>query len=169
MAQKGFDKPTIDKFENLDLGQNKPQGPQLASSNLLPSKNGIQELASIKKAGEKEILTPQQFKELAKEVKRCRNDVLYFCRKYFMIVSLKDGLTHLTPYPKQEQLLKFIQDNNRAIVCASRQVGKCVQQNSTITIRNKITGVEETITIEEFFNRVSSDSEQNREEPQESV
>lgn len=67
-----------------------------------------QELASIKKAGEKEILTPQQFKELAREIKRCKNDVLYFCRKYFMIVSLKDGLTHLTPYPKQEQLLKFI-------------------------------------------------------------
>ena len=58
MGQKGFEKPTIDKFENLDLGKPKPQGPQLASNNLLPHKKGIDELASIKKAGEKEILTP---------------------------------------------------------------------------------------------------------------
>ena len=32
MSQKGFEKPTIDKFENLDLGQGKPQGPQLVSA-----------------------------------------------------------------------------------------------------------------------------------------
>lgn len=49
---------------------------------------------------------------------------MYFCRKYFKIVSLKDGLVTLNPYPKQEELLRFIQNNNRAIVCASRQVGK---------------------------------------------
>lgn len=85
-----------------------------------PQKGNTQELATIKKAGEKENLTPREFKERAKELKRCMNDVLYFCKKYFMIISLKDGRTHLDPYPKQEELLKFIQENNRAIVCASR-------------------------------------------------
>lgn len=74
---------------------------------MLPNKKG-QELASIKKAGEKEILTPAQFKAKARELKRCKNDILYFCRKYFKIVSLKDGLITLNPYPKQEQLLRFI-------------------------------------------------------------
>jgi hypothetical protein len=69
-------------------------------------------------------LTPEQFKERARELKRCKKDILYFCRKYFKIVSLKDGLVTLNPYPKQEELLRFIQNNNRAIVCASRQVGK---------------------------------------------
>lgn len=109
MAQTGFEKPTVDKFENLDLGKQKPQGPQLASNSLSPSKKGGgQELASIKKAGETEILTPKEFKERAREIKRCRNDVLYFCRKYFKIVSLKDGLITLDPYPKQAELLKFI-------------------------------------------------------------
>lgn len=109
MAQTGFEKPTVDKFENLDLGKQKPQGPQLASNLLSPSKKGGgQELASIKKAGETEILTPKEFKERAREIKRCRNDVLYFCRKYFKIVSLKDGLITLDPYPKQAELLKFI-------------------------------------------------------------
>lgn len=57
-------------------------------------------------------------------MKKCKKDILYFCRKYFKIVSLKDGLVTLNPYPKQEELLRFIQNNNRAIVCASRQVGK---------------------------------------------
>ena len=68
----------------------------------------MKELATIKKAGEKENLTPEQFKARARELKRIKKDILYFCRKYFMIVSLKDGLTHLNPYPKQEELLKFI-------------------------------------------------------------
>ena len=72
------------------------------------SGNPNEELASIKKAGEKEILTPEEFKRRAKEIKRCKNDVLYFCRKYFKIVSLKDGLINLDPYPKQAELLKFI-------------------------------------------------------------
>ena len=108
MAQSGFEKPTIDKFENIDLGKQKLQGPQLASNSLSQSKKGGQELASIKKAGETEILTPKEFKERAREIRRCRNDVLYFCRKYFKIVSLKDGLITLDPYPKQAELLKFI-------------------------------------------------------------
>ena len=60
MGQKGFDKPSVDKFENLDLGQKKPQGPQLAANNLLPSKKGSQELASIKKEqAEAELKTKQ--------------------------------------------------------------------------------------------------------------
>ena len=60
MAAKGFEKPTLDKFENLDLGQKKEQGPQLASNNVPKQKKAgkEQELASIKKAGEKENLTP---------------------------------------------------------------------------------------------------------------
>ena len=59
------------------------------------------ELASIKKAGEKEILTPAELKKKALELKKCREDILYFCRKYFKVVSLKDGLITLNPYPKQ--------------------------------------------------------------------
>ena len=116
MSQKGFEKPTIDKFENLDLGQGKPQDNQLASTQQKTPSNPTGELASIKKAGEKEILTPEEFKRRAREIKRCKQDILYFCRKYFKIVSLKDGLVTLDPYPKQAELLKFIQDNNRSIV-----------------------------------------------------
>ena len=59
------------------------------------------ELASIKKAGEKEILTPEELRKKAIELKKCRNDILYFCKNYFKIVSLRDGLITLNPYPKQ--------------------------------------------------------------------
>ena len=101
------------------------------------SGNPTGELASIKKAGEKEILTPEEFKRRAREIRRCKQDILYFCRKYFKIVSLKDGLVTLNPYPKQAELLKFIQDNNRAIVCASRQVGKCVSFGTIVWVRHR--------------------------------
>jgi hypothetical protein len=53
-------------------------------------------------------------------LKKCKKDIMYFCRKYFKVVSLKDGLITLDPYPKQAELLKFIQENNRVITVASR-------------------------------------------------
>ena len=140
----------LDKFKGIQDELNKP----INSNNNVLNGDSNKELATIKKAGEKEILTPQQFKERARELKRCKDDILYFCRKYFKIVSLKDGLVTLDPYPKQAELLKFIQNNNRVICTASRQVGKCVQKNSIIRIRNKITGIEEEITIVQFFTRI---------------
>lgn len=148
----------IDKFKDLNLDKFKDIQDELNKSinpnNNVSNGDSNKELATIKKAGEKDILTPQQFKKRARELKRCKNDILYFCRKYFKIVSLKDGLVTLDPYPKQAELLKFIQDNNRVICTASRQVGKCVQKNSIIRIRNKITGIEEEITIVQFFTRI---------------
>ena len=141
----------LDKFKGIQDELNKPINP---NNNVLNGDSN-KELATIKKAGEKEILTPQQFKERARELKRCKDDILYFCRKYFKIVSLKDGLVTLDPYPKQAELLKFIQDNNRVICTASRQVGKCSCSDTVITIRNKTTGKEENITLGEFFDRIS--------------
>ena len=78
---------------------------------------------------------------------------MYFCRKYFKIVSLKDGLVTLNPYPKQAELLKFIQDNNRSIVCASRQVGKCISADTEITIREVDTGWIDTVSVGDFFGK----------------
>ena len=131
----------IDKFKDLNLDKFKDIQDELNKS--INSNNNVlngdsnKELATIKKAGEREILTPQQFKERARELKRCKDDILYFCRKYFKIVSLKDGLVTLDPYPKQAELLKFIQDNNRVICTASRQVGKCQSFWTLIWIRHK--------------------------------
>ena len=114
----------VDKFKDIQDKLKQPINPQNMSRQDSSNSNKTNELATIKKAGEKEFLTLDQIRERAKELKKCKNDILYFCRKYFKIVSLKDGLITLDPYPKQAELLKFIQDNNRAIVCASRQVGK---------------------------------------------
>ena len=75
---------------------NKPINP----NNNVSKDDSNKELATIKKAGEKEILTPEEFKARAKELKKCKKDILYFCRKYFKIVSLKDGLVTLNPYAK---------------------------------------------------------------------
>lgn len=137
-SSKEISKPEIDRFADLEKdlkntpGQFNQEQRKAISESRKPSPSPDQskdpdqpeELASIKKAGETEILTPEQFKERALELKRCREDILYFCRKYFKISSLGQGLITLDPYPKQEELLRFIQDNNRSIVCASRQVGK---------------------------------------------
>lgn len=140
-----FKELNIDKFkdiqESLEIQQDLRDTPGTFHSKKVKeesdkmSKQG--ELATIKKAGEKEFLTPQQFKERARELKRCKKDILYFCRNYFKIVSLKDGLVTLNPYAKQAELLEFIKNNNRVITVASRQVGKCQSFWTRIRIRNK--------------------------------
>ena len=101
-----IEKPEIDKFKDLNIDKFKDIQKELdspaqihKSSKKDDTKNN-EELATIKKAGEKEILTPAEFKARAKELKKCKKDILYFCRKYFKIVSLKDGLVTLNPYAK---------------------------------------------------------------------
>lgn len=78
---------------------------QLALTKILGSKNGNLETsdlapATIKLAGEREVMTREEFKRRARELDKCRKDILYFCRNYFKIISLSKGKIQLDPYPK---------------------------------------------------------------------
>lgn len=82
-------------------------------------------LATIKKVRDSStVITKEEFSRRVKELKRCKDDIIYFAEKYFRIVSLKDGLTIVKLYDKQRQLLNFIKDNKRVVCLASRQSGK---------------------------------------------
>lgn len=83
-----------------------------------------EELAVVKKQAAAEIISQSEFKRRVQEIHRCKTDINYFASNYVKIVSLKDGLVTLKPYPKQAELLNFIKDNKRPIVLASRQSGK---------------------------------------------
>lgn len=83
------------------------------------------QLATVKNAkNSAEVITKAEFARRVNEIKRCKDDLLYFARNYFRIISLKDGLTLIDPYPKQAELLTFIRDTKRVICLASRQSGK---------------------------------------------
>ena len=52
--------------------------------------------------------TPEQ----AKEMLKCRNNILYFAENYFTIVNLDTGKEKIKLYPAQKRILKKI-DKNR--------------------------------------------------------
>lgn len=119
-----------------------------------------QELASVKKGPTQEVVSKEEFERRVQEIKRCREDICYFAEHYFRIITLDNGLQLIKLYPKQKELLRAMVDNKRVVVCSSRQAGKCVFKNVNITVRNKKTGTVETITLEDFYNRVKKDNDE---------
>lgn len=70
-------------------------------------------------------LIPSSFyEEYLREFIRCSKDPIYFANKYYSIISPGVGKHIIKTYPKQDDLIKTLVDNDRVIVLASRQVGK---------------------------------------------
>ena len=82
------------------------------------------ELATVKKPNQVEFVSREVLIERLREIKRCREDILYFCENYYRIQSLDKGLHIVKLYDVQRDLLNFMKDENRAVVVASRQSGK---------------------------------------------
>lgn len=81
-------------------------------------------LSYIKKVGEKQQLSREQFEYQTLEIAKCKRDICYFAEKYFKIINLDTGLMTIKLYPKQRELLKFFAGEKRCIVLASRQSSK---------------------------------------------
>ena len=73
----------------------------------------------------KKANTPHEFtEEQVIEFIKCKNDPVYFARKYIKIVSLDEGLTQFHPYDFQEKLIKNFHENRFNICKMPRQTGK---------------------------------------------
>ena len=77
-------------------------------------------------------LTPEEVAEL----KKCASDVIYFANTYCNAMT-DDGIKKITLRDYQEQILKQYQDNRFNIFLSPRQSGKCLTQNSSVTIDGK--------------------------------
>jgi len=75
--------------------------------------------ASLKKPGASFDWTP----ELAEELRRCKNDVIYFAEHYFKIVT-ENGLELIQLRDYQKEMLRSMVNNRRTISNQSRQSGK---------------------------------------------
>ena len=58
------------------------------------------------------------------EFLKCKDDPIYFTRKYIKIVSLDDGLVPFNMYDFQEKLIKRFHENRFNICKMPRQTGK---------------------------------------------
>lgn len=91
--------------------------------------------------------------EMLEEIVKCKNDVLYFLENYAEITNLDEGVQKFKPFQYQKNMIKLMHENRSSIFLLSRQSGKCVIYEVVITVRHKITGVEEDIMIGEFYKR----------------
>jgi hypothetical protein len=86
------------------------------------------------------------------EFVKCKNDPVYFAKKYIKIVTLDRGLETIKLYDYQEEILSSYPDNLKLCLSQSRQSGKCLDSSVMVTIRNKKTGEVSQITIGDFHN-----------------
>jgi len=76
--------------------------------------------------------TPQEIEEL----KKCKRDIFYFAEKYCMIKTDEGLYTHFNLRDYQKNALQVIQDKQKIVYMASRQIGKCSQPNIYIDLQN---------------------------------
>jgi hypothetical protein len=91
----------------------------------------------LKSANVEEMISKDELNTRITEITKCKKDPIYFANNYFTIISPKYGKHIIKTYKKQNELLDAFVKNNRIICCASRQIGKCVNYFTWITIRNK--------------------------------
>lgn len=68
-------------------------------------------------------LSKEERKFLEEEYIRCYEDIVYMCKNYCDIQTLKHGKIKLNLYPFQETVLGIMQKNNKIIINKSRQMG----------------------------------------------
>lgn len=62
--------------------------------------------------------------DMVEELRRCKEDIIYFAENFFFIVALDRGKEKIQLYEAQKRVLRsFVADRN-VIVCSSRQIGK---------------------------------------------
>jgi hypothetical protein len=100
----------------------------------------------LKRVGVQLNYTPEQIDEYVK----CSKDPVYFA-KYVKIITLDKGIVPFDMWDFQEELIEMFHKNRFVITKCPRQVGKCLQLNTPIKLRNKTTGEIIETTIGEFY------------------
>lgn len=107
---------------------------------------------SIMKSG---IEFPYTEAQLA-ELKKCKNDILYFIVNYCKIVTLKHGVQKFKLFQYQKNAIKVMHENRFSIFKFPRQMGKCITGDTNITV--KINGVEMSLTAAQLYDLIETDN-----------
>lgn len=62
--------------------------------------------------------------DMAVELIKCKDNILYFAENYFYIINLDEGKQKIKLYQPQKKILKSLDKNRFVVVCSSRQAGK---------------------------------------------
>ncbi len=105
---------------------------------------------TLKKSGVTLNYNQQELEEYVK----CSNDPIYFIENYVKVIHVDRGLVPFEMYDFQKEMIKAMHENSRTIILSSRQMGKCMNNTTKLTLSNKTTGETAEMTIEDFFNLV---------------
>ena len=62
--------------------------------------------------------------KMVQELKKCKEDILYFAENYFYIVNLDRGKEVIKLYTRQKQILRSLINNRFTVLLSCRQFGK---------------------------------------------
>jgi len=105
----------------------------------------------VKKAFKKVNYTKEQIEEL-KQCMHPKTGPMYFMTRFMKIQHPTKGEIPFQPFPYQHDLIDCYHNYKYSIALVGRQLGKCVDGDTTIKLRNKKTGEIVEMTIEEFHN-----------------
>lgn len=95
-------------------------------------------------------------KEELKELKKCKNDILYFAEKYCQIKGDDGKYSHFKLRSYQKKFLRMCQKNRFMAYCSSRQIGKCFLPNIYITIRTPDKEIKKIQFIDFYYSFVET-------------
>lgn len=72
--------------------------------------------------------------KMAAEVVRCVNDPLYFMENFMRIQHPMKGTLPFKAFGYQTGMIEAFHKNRNCIALTARQMGKCIDQNSMITV-----------------------------------
>lgn len=96
---------------------------------------------SIKKAFAQSEYTPESIQDLI----RCQKDPLYFIEKFVKVQHPTKGILPMQLYDYQKRMLTAIHEQKDTIILASRQLGKCVFEDTKLVIIEKPTGMKKVL------------------------
>jgi hypothetical protein len=68
-------------------------------------------------------MTIEDWEHCARELYKCKNDIIYFAEKYFTIIGPK-GKQLIKLYPKQKEMIQLLVDHQKVVILSARQLGK---------------------------------------------
>jgi len=89
--------------------------------------------------------------EMIQEWIKCRDDIHYFSEKYCAIVHVDHGIINIVLRNYQREMLDLLFKNRMTIFNMSRQLGKCLHEDTVIYIKDKQTNIEFGINIGDFY------------------
>ncbi len=95
----------------------------------------------IKKA----FATGEYTPELILELRQCTKDPVYFMRNYIKVQHPTKGTIKFDLYEYQERFVKCMHENRFVVTLQPRQVGKCVQNETSIGTIERPSGIKKFI------------------------